>query len=163
GQGVDKKIGLAVNDEDHDPKTDDVISNVSCRTNCSARLAEVLHEHFGIVNGLMTTVLSLPTHQLTIHTTNKVLRTAPQFAHSIIPTATGAAKAHGEVMPHLNGKLHGMALRVPTPNVSLVDLVVDLKEDVTVEDVNNAFKHESENKLADIMRYTEEPLVSIDF
>src|SRR5699024_5103175 len=81
---------------------------------------------------------------------------------SIIPTSTGAAKALGEVMPHLNGKLHGMALRVPTPNVSLVDLVVDLKEDVTVEDVNNAFKHESENKLADIIRYTEEQLVSID-
>src|SRR5690625_4476438 len=163
GKGVDKTIVLGVNEEDYDPKTDDVISNASCTTNCLAPVAKVLDDHFGIVNGLMTTVHSFTTDQPNLDNPHKDLRRARACGQSIIPTSTGAAKALGEVMPHLNGKLHGMALRVPTPNVSLVDLVVDLKEDVTVEDVNNAFKHESENKLADIMRYTEEPLVSIDF
>src|SRR5699024_3069366 len=112
GKGVDKTIVLGVNEEDYDPKTDDVISNASCTTD-----------------------------QPNLDNTHKDLRRARACGQSIIPTSTGAAKALGEVMPHLNGKLHGMALRVPTPNVSLVDLVVDLKEDVTVEDVNNAFKH----------------------
>src|SRR5699024_1674702 len=110
----------------------------------------------------MTTVHSFTTDQPNLDNPHKDLRRARACGQSIIPTSTGAAKALGEVMPHLNGKLHGMALRVPIPNDSLVDLVVDLKEDVTVEDVNNEFKHESENKHADIMRYTEEPLVSID-
>src|SRR5699024_1849942 len=163
GKGVDKTIVLGVNEEDYDPKTDDVISNASCTTNCLAPVAKVLDDHFGIVNGLMTTVHSFTTDQPNLDNPHKDLRRARACGQSIIPTSTGAAKALGEVMPHLNGKLHGMALRVPKPNFSLVDLVVDLKEDVTVEDDNNAFKHESEYKLADIMRYTEEPLVSIDF
>src|SRR5690625_856286 len=163
GSGVDKTIVMGVNEDVYDATKDTVISNASCTTNCLAPVAKVLDDNFGIVNGLMTTVHSFTTDQPNLDNPHKDLRRARACGQSIIPTSTGAAKALGEVMPHLNGKLHGMALRVPTPNVSLVDLVVDLKEDVTVEDVNNAFKHESENKLADIMRYTEEPLVSIDF
>ncbi len=163
GKGVDKTIVLGVNEEEYDPNTDNVISNASCTTNCLAPVVKVLDDHFGIVNGLMTTVHAYTTDQPNLDNPHSDLRRARACAQSIIPTSTGAAKALGEVMPHLNGKLHGMALRVPTPNVSLVDLVVDLKTDVTVEDVNNAFKTESGDKLEGIMRYTEEPLVSIDF
>lgn len=163
GKNVDKTIVLGVNEEEYNPETDDVISNASCTTNCLAPVAKVLDDHFGIINGLMTTVHAYTTDQPNLDNPHSDLRRARACAQSIIPTSTGAAKALGEVLPHLNGKLHGMALRVPTPNVSLVDLVVDLKTDVTVESINNAFKEESENKLAGIMRYCEEPLVSIDF
>ena len=163
GKDIDRTIVLGVNEDEYDPNTDDVISNASCTTNCLAPVVKVLDDHFGIVNGLMTTVHAYTTDQPNLDNPHSDLRRARACAQSIIPTSTGAAKALGEVMPHLNGKLHGLALRVPTPNVSLVDLVVDLKKDVTIEDVNNAFKTESENKLAGIMRYTEEPLVSIDF
>src|SRR5699024_2360555 len=153
GTNVDNTIVLGVNEETYNPETEHIVSNASCTTNCLAPVAKVLDEEFGIVNGLMTTVHAYTSDQVSLDNPHKDLRRARACGQSIVPTSTGVAKALGEVMPHLNGKLHGMALRVPTPNVSLVDLVVDLKEDVTVEDVNNAFKHESENKLADIMRY----------
>src|SRR5699024_626538 len=137
--------------------------NASCTTNCLAPVAKVLDDNFKIVNGLMTTVHAYTTDQLNLDNPHKDLRRARACGQSIIPTSTGAAKALGEVLPHLNGKLHGMALRVPTPNVSLVDLVVDVEKDVTVEDINRVFKDAETGALNGIVKYTEEPLVSIDF
>ena len=163
GTDVDKTIVLGVNEEVYDPKTDDVISNASCTTNCLAPITKVLDDHFGVINGLMTTVHAYTTDQPNLDNPHKDLRRARACAQSIIPTSTGAAKALGEVLPHLNGKLHGMALRVPTPNVSLVDLVVDVEKDVTAEDINRVFKEEAENRLKGIVKYSEEPLVSIDY
>lgn len=163
GKGVDNTIVVGVNDETLDVSNQDVISNASCTTNCLAPVVKVLDDAFTIENGLMTTVHAYTTDQLNLDNPHRDLRRARACGQSIIPTSTGAAKALGLVLPHLNGKLHGMALRVPTPNVSLVDLVVDVKEDVTVEDVNNAFKKAEEGSLKGIISYSEEPLVSIDF
>lgn len=163
GKGVDNTIVVGVNDETLDVSNQDVISNASCTTNCLAPVVKVLDDAFTIENGLMTTVHAYTTDQLNLDNPHRDLRRARACGQSIIPTSTGAAKALGLVLPHLNGKLHGMALRVPTPNVSLVDLVVDVKEDVTVEDVNNAFKKAAEGSLKGIISYSEEPLVSIDF
>src|SRR5699024_2172012 len=163
GKGVDKTIVLGVNEEDYDPKTDDVISNASCTTNCLAPVAKVLDDHFGIVNGLMTTVHSFTTDQPNLDNPHKDLRRARACVQSIIPTSTGAAKALGEVLPHLNGRLHGMALRVPTPNLSLVDLVVDVDNDVTEAEVNAALTSAAAGSLKGIVKYSEEPLVSIDY
>ena len=122
----------------------DVISNASCTTNCLAPVVKVLNDTFGIENGLMTTVHAYTNDQKNLDNPHKDLRRARACAQSIIPTSTGAAKALSLVLPELEGKIHGLALRVPTPNVSLVDLVVDLKQDVTVEMVNDAFKRASE-------------------
>ncbi|MGM8366266.1 glyceraldehyde-3-phosphate dehydrogenase [Virgibacillus sp. W0181] len=163
GKNVDKTIVLGVNEEQYDPEEDDIISNASCTTNCLAPVVKVLDESFKIKNGLMTTVHAFTSDQLSLDNPHKDLRRARGCTQSIIPTSTGAAKALGEVLPHLNGKLHGMALRVPTPNVSLVDLVVDVEKDVTVEDVNEAFKQASQNNMDGIMKYSTEPLVSIDY
>lgn len=163
GSGVDKTIVMGVNEEVYDPETDTVISNASCTTNCLAPVAKVLDDSFGIVNGLMTTVHAYTTDQVLLDNPHKDLRRARASAQSIVPTSTGAAKALGLVLPHLNGKLHGMALRVPTPNVSLVDLVVDVEKDVTAEDVNAAFKAAAEGDLAGVVEYSDEPLVSIDY
>src|SRR5699024_10492842 len=142
---------------------DSVVSNASCTTNCLAPVVKVLDDNFKIVNGLMTTVHAFTNDQLNLDNPHKDLRRARGCTQSIIPTSTGAAKALAEVLPHLNGKLHGMALRVPTPNVSLVDLVVDVEEDVTVDEVNNAFKQAANNDLKGIVEYNDEPLVSIDY
>ena len=142
---------------------DDIISNASCTTNCLAPVAKVLHEKFGIVSGLMTTVHSYTGDQRLLDAPHKDLRRARGAALSMIPTTTGAAKAVGLVLPDLDGKLNGLAIRVPTPNVSLVDLVVLLNTSVTADDVNKALRTASENELAGILGYSDKPLVSADF
>ncbi len=152
-----------MNEDQLDITKHTVISNASCTTNCLAPVVKVLDEQFGIENGLMTTVHAYTNDQKNIDNPHKDLRRARACGQSIIPTTTGAAKALAKVLPHLNGKLHGMALRVPTPNVSLVDLVVDVKRDVTVEAINDAFKTVANGALKGIVEFSEEPLVSIDF
>ncbi len=163
GKNVDNTIVLGVNEETYSPESDHVVSNASCTTNCLAPVVKVLDNHFNIINGLMTTVHAYTTDQVTLDNPHKDLRRARACGQSIIPTSTGAAKALGEVLPHLNGKLHGMALRVPTPNVSLVDLVVDVEKEVTVDEVNNVFKKAAHEEMKGIIKYSEEPLVSIDY
>jgi glyceraldehyde 3-phosphate dehydrogenase len=163
GKQVDNTVVMGVNEETYDPDEDDVISNASCTTNCLAPVVKVIDDHFSVENGLMTTVHSFTNDQKNLDNPHKDLRRGRGMTQSIIPTSTGAAKALGEVLPHLNGKLHGLALRVPTPNVSLVDLVVDVKEAVTPEKVNEVFRQVSENELKGIIDYSDEPLVSIDY
>lgn len=159
----DITIVMGVNENDYVPEKHHIISNASCTTNCLAPVAKVIDENFGIVDGLMTTIHSYTNDQRNIDNPHKDLRRARACGQSIIPTTTGAAKAISKVLPHLEGRLNGMALRVPTPNVSLVDLVVELEKDVTVEDVNNVLKEAANGPLKGILGYTEEPLVSIDF
>lgn len=163
GKNEDVTIVVGVNEDQLDITKHTVISNASCTTNCLAPVVKVLDERFGIENGLMTTVHAYTNDQKNIDNPHKDLRRARACGQSIIPTTTGAAKALAKVLPHLNGKLHGMALRVPTPNVSLVDLVVDVKRDVTVEAINDAFKTVANGALKGIVEFSEEPLVSIDF
>lgn len=163
GKNEDVTIVMGVNEEVLDIEVHDVISNASCTTNCLAPVVKVLNDKFGIENGLMTTVHAYTNDQKNIDNPHKDLRRARACAQSIIPTSTGAAKALALVLPELQGKLHGMALRVPTPNVSLVDLVVDLKADVTVDEVNAAFETAAHGSLQGILDFTDEPLVSIDF
>lgn len=163
GKNEDVTIVVGVNEHMLDIDRHFIISNASCTTNCLAPVAKVIDEAFGIENGLMTTVHAYTNDQKNIDNPHKDLRRARSCAQSIIPTTTGAAKALGLVLPHLKGKLHGMALRVPTPNVSLVDLVVDVKKDVTVEEVNEAFIRAANGPLKGILDFTMEPLVSIDF
>ncbi|ASS98590.1 MULTISPECIES: glyceraldehyde-3-phosphate dehydrogenase [Geobacillus] len=163
GKNEDVTIVVGVNEHMLDIDRHFIISNASCTTNCLAPVVKVLDEAFGIENGLMTTVHAYTNDQKNIDNPHKDLRRARSCAQSIIPTTTGAAKALGLVLPHLKGKLHGMALRVPTPNVSLVDLVVDLKRDVTVDEVNEALIRAANGPLKGILDFTMEPLVSIDF
>ncbi|RFU70725.1 glyceraldehyde-3-phosphate dehydrogenase [Peribacillus saganii] len=163
GKNEDVTIVMGVNEDALDIEKHTIISNASCTTNCLAPVVKVLDEQFGIENGLMTTIHSYTNDQKNLDNPHKDLRRARACAQSIIPTTTGAAKALSLVLPQLKGKLHGMALRVPTPNVSLVDLVVDLKTDVTVEDVNEAFVAAAAESLNGILEFTTEPLVSVDF
>ncbi|MDV6377565.1 glyceraldehyde-3-phosphate dehydrogenase [Sporosarcina sp. GW1-11] len=163
GKNEDVTVVLGVNDDTLDIDKHSVISNASCTTNCLAPVAKILNDEFGIVNGLMTTVHAYTNDQKNLDNPHKDLRRARSCGESIIPTSTGAAKALALVLPELEGKIHGLALRIPTPNVSLVDLVVDVEKDVTVEEVNNAFKKAAEGSLKGIVRFTMEPLVSIDF
>lgn len=163
GKNEDITVVLGVNDDQLDLSKHDVISNASCTTNCLAPVAKVLNDEFGIVNGLMTTVHAYTNDQNNIDNPHKDLRRARNCGSSIIPTSTGAAKALRLVLPELDGKIHGMALRVPTPNVSLVDLVVDVEKDVTVEEVNAAFKAAAEGKMNGILNFSMEPLVSSDY
>src|SRR5690625_3690650 len=163
GKDVDRTIVMGVNEEEYNPETDDVISNASCTTNCLAPVVKVLNDSFGIEEGLMTTVHAFTNDQNNLDNPHKDLRRARGLTHSIIPTSTGAAKAINEVLPELKGKLHGMALRVPTPNVSLVDLVVDLKQDVTAEEVNQVFYEAKNDKLKGILSINNDPLVSVDY
>jgi glyceraldehyde 3-phosphate dehydrogenase len=163
GKNEDTTIVMGVNESALNMEEHNIISNASCTTNCLAPVVKVLNEQFGIENGLMTTVHAYTNDQKNIDNPHKDLRRARACGQSIIPTTTGAAKALALVIPELKGKLHGMALRVPTPNVSLVDLVVDLKRDVTVEEINEAFITASQGSLQNILQYTTEPLVSIDF
>lgn len=149
-----------VNNDQLDVEEFDIFSNASCTTNCIGPVAKVLNDNFGIENGLMTTVHAITNDQKNIDNPHKDLRRARSCNESIIPTSTGAAKALKEVLPELEGKLHGMALRVPTKNVSLVDLVVDLKQDVTAEEVNDAFRNAG---LDGVLAVSDEPLVSVDF
>ncbi|MEF2291465.1 glyceraldehyde-3-phosphate dehydrogenase [Virgibacillus dokdonensis] len=163
GKEVDKTIVMGVNEDAYDPQKHDVVSNASCTTNCLAPVVKIMDDYFGIENGLMTTVHAFTNDQKNIDNPHKDLRRARGCTQSIIPTSTGAAKALGEVLPHLNGKLHGMALRVPTPNVSLVDLVVDVKKEVTARQVNEVFKKAADADYSGIIQYSDEPLVSIDY
>ena len=163
GKQEEVMIVMGVNESVLEVDKHDVISNASCTTNCLAPVAKVLDEAFGIENGLMTTVHAYTNDQKNIDNPHKDLRRARSCGQSVIPTSTGAAKALGKVLPNLQGKLHGMALRVPTPNVSLVDLVVDVKREVTVDEINDAFKRAANDSLNGIVSFTTEPLVSIDF
>jgi glyceraldehyde 3-phosphate dehydrogenase len=156
-------IVMGINERQYDDVRDDIISNASCTTNCLAPLAKVLDESFGIEQGMMTTVHSYTNDQKNLDNPHKDLRRARACAQSIIPTKTGAAKAIFKVLPQLKGKLNGLALRVPTPDVSIVDLVVDVQQKVSVEKVNRALKEASQQELSGILQYTEEPLVSSDF
>lgn len=160
---ADQMFVMGVNEEQYDPAAHHVVSNASCTTNCLAPFAKVLHESFGIKRGLMTTVHSYTNDQQILDLPHKDLRRARAAAESIIPTTTGAAAAVGKVLPELNGKLNGMAMRVPTPNVSVVDLVAELEKPTTVEEVNGALKAAAEGPLKGILAYSEEPLVSIDY
>ncbi len=164
GKGDDvQTIVLGVNDETLDLDKYDIISNASCTTNCLAPVAKVLNDSFGIKNGLMTTVHAYTSDQRNIDNPHKDLRRARTSAENIIPTSTGAAKALSLVLPELDGKLHGLALRVPVSNVSLVDLVVDVERPVTIDEVNGAFIEASEKNMKDMLGVTFEPLVSSDF
>lgn len=159
----DITIVLGVNEDKYNPSEHHIISKASCTTNCLAPMAKVLHEEFGIKHGLMTTVHAYTNDQQVLDMAHKDLRRARASGMSIIPTTTGAAKAVELVMPELEGKLNGFAMRVPTPNVSVVDLVVELERAAAAEEINSAFKKASEGKLKGIMAYSEEPLVSVDY
>ena len=154
---------LGVNDGDYDPSTHNIISNASCTTNCVAPVVKVLLDAFGFKNGLMTTVHSYTNDQSILDLPHKDLRRARAAAVSIIPTTTGAAKATGLVLPAVKGKIDGMAMRVPTPNVSIVDLVANVEKETNVEEVNAAMRSASEGALAGILGYEETPLVSVDY
>ncbi|VEF47019.1 glyceraldehyde-3-phosphate dehydrogenase [Bacillus freudenreichii] len=159
----DITIVMGVNEEKYESKKDHIISNASCTTNCLAPFAKVLNEQFGIRRGMMTTVHSYTNDQQILDLPHKDYRRARAAAESIIPTTTGAAKAVSLVLPELKGKLNGMAMRVPTPNVSVVDLVAELEKDVTAEEVNAALKLASERELKGILGYCDKPLVSVDY
>ncbi len=159
----DITVVLGVNDGEYDKSRHHIVSNASCTTNCLAPLAKVLHESFGIRKGWMTTVHAYTNDQNLLDLPHKDLRRARAAAMSIIPTTTGAAKAVGEVLPALKGRLDGIALRVPTPNVSVVDLVAILDKPASAEDVNAALKAAADGPMKGIMQFCTEPLVSIDF
>ena len=162
-KGEDATIVLGVNDKIYDPAKHQVISNASCTTNCLAPLLKVLQESFGITRGLMTTIHSYTNDQRILDLPHKDLRRARAAAVSMIPSSTGAAKAIGLVIPELKGKLDGLAIRVPTPNVSLVDLTCDLAKPATVEGINEAFKKAATGPLGKYLQYSDEELVSKDF
>ncbi len=159
----DVTLVLGVNEKQYDPRKHHLISNASCTTNCLAPVAKILNDRFGIEQGFMTTVHSYTNDQKILDKYHKDLRRARAGALSMIPTTTGAAKAIGVVMPELAGKLSGLAIRVPTPNVSLIDLVVSVSKKTTVQAVNDAFREEALGSLQGILACSEEPLVSIDF
>lgn len=159
----DITVVMGVNENEYDPNAHHVISNASCTTNCLAPFAKVLDEKFGVVRGLMTTVHSYTNDQKILDLPHSDLRRARAAAENIIPSSTGAAKAIGLVLPNLKGKLNGFSMRVPTKDVSVVDLVVETEKHVTVEEVNGALKEAAEGELKGILAYTEEPLVSSDF
>ncbi|MBN1299420.1 MAG: type I glyceraldehyde-3-phosphate dehydrogenase [Actinobacteria bacterium] len=163
GDGADATLVMGVNDDTYDKNNHNIISNASCTTNALAPAAKVLNDNFGIINGLMTTVHSYTNDQRILDFPHKDLRRARAAALSLIPTSTGAASAIGLVIPELKGKLDGMAMRVPTPVGSVVDLVVNLKKDVSVEEINAAFKEAaSGSKMKGILQYCEDPIVSSD-
>ena len=162
-KNVDATIVMGVNENIYNPKTHNIISNASCTTNCLAPICKVLQDEFGIVQGLMNTIHSYTNDQVTLDFPKANMARGRAAALSIIPTTTGAAKAISEVMPELKGKLNGLALRVPTPDVSVVDLTVILEKKVTVDEVNAAMKKYSEGKLKGILGYESEDLVSMDF
>jgi len=154
---------MGVNHETYNAETDNIVSNASCTTNCLAPVVKVLHNEFGIKRGLMTTIHSYTNDQRILDLPHSDYRRARAAAENMIPTTTGAASAVTKVIPELKGKLDGMAVRVPTPNVSLVDFVAELEKDVTIADVNNALKNAAENELKGFLAYNELPLVSKDY
>ncbi|WP_138418380.1 type I glyceraldehyde-3-phosphate dehydrogenase [Aquibacillus sediminis] len=159
----DITVVMGVNEDKYDAASHHVISNASCTTNCLAPFAKVLNDKFGLKRGMMTTVHSYTNDQQILDLPHKDYRRARAAAENIIPTTTGAAKAVALVLPELEGKLNGMAMRVPTPDGSLVDLVAELDKDVTAEEVNAAFKEEAEGNLKGVLGYSDEPLVSADY
>ncbi|GIV02492.1 MAG: glyceraldehyde-3-phosphate dehydrogenase [Fimbriimonadales bacterium] len=162
-KGEDVTLVLGVNNDAYDPANHHIISNASCTTNCLAPLAKVLLDRFGIEHGLMTTIHSYTNDQRVQDQVHKDLRRARAAGQNLIPTTTGAAKAIGLVIPELQGKMHGFAVRTPTPTVSIVDLTVLLEKEATPEAINAAFREAAEGSLRGILRYTDEPLVSSDF
>jgi glyceraldehyde 3-phosphate dehydrogenase len=162
GKNADLTVVVGVNDEEYDPQRHDVISNASCTTNCVAPMAKVLNDSFGIVKGFMTTVHAYTGDQMLLDGPHKDLRRARSAAVSMVPTTTGAAKATGEVIPELAGRLDGVAVRVPVEDGSLTDLTVVLARDVTAAEVNEAFEQASAGRLNGILRYSTDPLVSRD-
>ncbi len=163
GKNEDKTLVMGVNEKSYNPDVYNIISNASCTTNCLAPIVKVLDEKFGIEKGLMTTIHSYTNDQRILDKTHKDLRRARSAGDSIIPTTTGAAKAIAKVLPQLDGKLNGSSVRVPTSSVSMVDLVCELKTNVTKEEVNSILKEASQNELKGILGYNELPLVSIDY
>jgi len=163
GKDLDGTFVMGINHQDYDPAKHHIISNASCTTNCLAPVVKVLLENFGLVNGLMTTVHSYTSDQNLLDNAHKDLRRARAANLSMIPTSTGAAKALGEVLPQVKGKLDGYAVRVPTPDVSMVDLTVLLEKEASAEEINAAMKKASETHLEGILGFTEEELVSQDF
>jgi glyceraldehyde 3-phosphate dehydrogenase len=159
----DATFVMGVNHESYDPEKHRIVSNASCTTNCLAPVAKVLLENFGIVSGFLTTVHAYTMDQRLLDAPHKDLRRARAAAVSMVPTTTGAAKAVGLVIPELKGKFNGISIRVPTPDVSLIDFVCLVEKNVTVEDVNGALKRAAEGELKGILAYSEEPLVSIDY
>jgi len=163
GKGVDATFVVGVNEESYDPRKHHVVSNASCTTNCLAPLAKVLHDRFRIKRGFMTTCHAYTMDQRLLDGSHNDLRRARAAALSIVPTTTGAARTVGEVIPELRGKLDGVALRVPTPNVSVVDLVAEVSGNVSTDEVNAAVREAAEGRFKDIIFYCEEELVSVDF
>jgi glyceraldehyde 3-phosphate dehydrogenase len=161
-KGEDATIVLGVNEETYNPALHNVISNASCTTNCIATMAKVLNDNFGIERGLMTTIHSYTNDQKILDQVHDDLRRARAAAVNIIPTTTGAAKAVGLVLPELNGKIHGMAFRVPTPTGSVTDFVATLQKNASANDVNLAYKESAAGQMKDIVEYTDEPIVSMD-
>ena len=162
-KGEDLTVVLGVNDSKYDPENHHILSNASCTTNCYAPITYVLHKHFGIKDGFMTTIHSYTNDQRILDLPHSDLRRARAGAVSMIPTTTGAAKAIGLVIPELKGKLDGISVRVPTPNVSLVDAVYNLEKPATAEEINKLMKEYAEGEMKGILQYCEEPLVSKDF
>ena len=161
--GEDATIVMGVNEEIYDEDKHNIISNASCTTNCVANMVKVIDDYFGVEKALMTTIHSYTNDQKILDQVHSDLRRSRAAAINIIPTTTGAAKAVGLVLPHLNGKIHGMAFRVPTPTGSVTDLVATLNQNVTVEQINEAYKEVSNKRLNGIIEYTDKPLVSSDF
>jgi glyceraldehyde 3-phosphate dehydrogenase len=159
----DLTVVLGVNEDKYDPSSHHIISNASCTTNCLAPVAKVVQDNYGIRRGLMTTVHAYTNDQVILDAQHKDLRRARAGALNIIPTTTGAARAVALVIPELEGKFDGFALRVPTPTVSIIDFVAEVDKETSVEDLNNTFKEASEGDLAGILDFTDEPLVSTDF
>lgn len=162
-RGEDITVVLGVNEGKYEPAKHHIISNGSCTTNCVAPVVKVLHQNFGIARGLMTTIHSYTNDQKILDVFHRDLRRARAAAINIIPTTTGAARVVGVVIPELQGKLHGIAMRVPTSTVSIVDFVADLARKVTVEEINSSFQRAAEGELKGIVEYCDEPLVSSDF
>ncbi len=162
-KGKVKTVVLGVNEESYDPKQDNILSNASCTTNCIAPVVKIIKDKFGVKKGLMTTIHSYTNDQKILDLPHKDLRRARAAALNMIPTTTGAAKAVGLVIPELKGKLDGLAIRVPTPTVSIVDVVMQTEKETDKEQVNNAFKEQAQGRLRGILAVSEEPLVSIDY
>ena len=163
GKDADTTVCMGINEGDYDPAAHKIISNASCTTNCLAPVAKVLMQNFGIVRGMMTTIHAYTNDQSILDLPHKDLRRARAAGMSMIPTTTGAAKAVSLVLPELKGKLDGMAVRVPTPNVSLVDLVVETEKDTSIEEINAAMQAAAEGEMQGVLDYCELPLVSRDF
>jgi len=163
GKGLDATFVLGVNEKSYDPERHDIVSNASCTTNCLAPVVKVLHDSFGIRRGLMTTTHSYTMDQRLLDGSHKDLRRARAAAMSMVPTSTGAAIAVTQVIPELKGRLDGLAIRVPTPNVSIIDLVCELERDTSAEEINAQLKAASEAPLKGILAYSEMPLVSVDY